>query len=106
MSVILEIKILPNLILMYRYKSFAKYYYYFRNKGFIRLSPFIIVDHHITFIICQIVTATATAIYVYTVSPNKHGNSVTIFNLSTFAQLGCKINLLRGCVPASQAEVD
>ena len=42
----------------------------------------------------------------YTVSPGKHGNSVTIFNLSTYAQLGCKINILRGCVPANQAEVD
>ena len=40
------------------------------------------------------------------VSPNKHGNSVTIFNLPTSAQLGCKINVLRDCVPASQAEVD
>ena len=26
---------------------------------------------------------------LYTVSPNKHGNSVTIFNLSTSVQLGC-----------------
>ena len=33
-------------------------------------------------------------------------NSVTIFNLSTFAQLGCKINVWKGCVPANQAEVD
>ena len=41
-----------------------------------------------------------------TLSPNKHGNSVTVFNLSTSAQLGCKINVLRGCVPANQAEVD
>ena len=40
------------------------------------------------------------------VSPNKHGNSMTIFNLSTSAQLGCKVNVLRGCVPANQAEVD
>ena len=44
--------------------------------------------------------------YLYTVSPNKHGNSVTIFNLSTSVQLGCKINVLRGCVPIRQAEVD
>ena len=43
---------------------------------------------------------------IYTVSPNKHGNSVRIFNLSTSVQLGCKINVWRGCVPASQAEVD
>ena len=42
----------------------------------------------------------------YTVSPGKHGNSVTIFNLSTSVQLGCKINVWRGCVPASQAEVE
>ena len=41
-----------------------------------------------------------------TVSPNKHGNLVTIFKLSTSAQLGCKVNVLKGCVPASQAEVD
>ena len=41
-----------------------------------------------------------------TVSPKKHENSVTIFNLSTSVQLGCKINVWRGCVPASQAEVD
>ena len=40
-----------------------------------------------------------------TVSPNKPGNSVTIFHLSTSAQLCCKINVLRGCVPATQAEV-
>ena len=37
----------------------------------------------------------------YTGCPNKHGNSVTIFNLSASAQLGCKINVLRGCVPLS-----
>ena len=43
---------------------------------------------------------------LYTVSPDKHGNSVTIFNLSTSVQLGCKLNVLRGCVPASQAEVN
>ena len=34
-----------------------------------------------------------------TVSPNKHGNS-------TSAQLDSKINKLRGCVSASQTEVD
>ena len=39
---------------------------------------------------------------VCTVSPNKHGNSVTIFNLSTSAQLGSKINVWTVCVPASQ----
>ena len=39
-------------------------------------------------------------------SPNKHGNSVTIFNLSTSTHQGCKVNVLRGCMPASQAEVD
>ena len=45
---------------------------------------------------------------VYTVSPtpNKHGNSVIIFNLSTSAQQDWKINVLRGCVSASQVEVD
>ena len=47
-----------------------------------------------------------TLIIRYTLSPNKHENSVTIVNLSTFAQLGCKINVLRGCVPASQVEED
>ena len=41
-----------------------------------------------------------------TVSPNKHGNSVTIYNLSTSAQIDCKINVWSGCVSASQAEVD
>ena len=41
-----------------------------------------------------------------TVSPNKHGNSVTIFNVSTSAQLSSKLNVLRGCVPTNQAEVD
>ena len=41
-----------------------------------------------------------------TVSPNKHGNSVTIIKLPTSAQLGCKINVLRGCLPANYAEVD
>ena len=40
------------------------------------------------------------------VSTTKHWNSVTIFKLSNSVQLGCKINLLIGCVPASQAEVD
>ena len=40
-------------------------------------------------------------VQVRTVSPNKNGNLVTIFNLSTSAQLGCRINVLRGCVPAS-----
>ena len=44
--------------------------------------------------------------YLPTVSHKKHENSATIFNLSTSAQLGWKINVLRGCVPASQAEVD
>ena len=38
--------------------------------------------------------------------PNKHGNSVTIFKLYTSAQLDCKINVLRGFVPTSQAKVD
>ena len=33
-------------------------------------------------------------------------NSVTMFNLSTSVQLGCKINVLRGFVQASQTEVD
>ena len=42
----------------------------------------------------------------YSVSPNKHGNSVTIFPLSTSAQLGCKVNVWRGCVPVSQVEAD
>ena len=42
----------------------------------------------------------------HTVSPNKHVNLVKIFNLSTSAQLDSKVNVLRGCVPASQAEVD
>ena len=31
-------------------------------------------------------------INVATVSPNKHGNSATMFNLSTSAQLGCLVN--------------
>ena len=47
-----------------------------------------------------------TFIVLNTVSPNKHGNSVTIFILSTSAQLGCKIKVWRGCVPANQAQVD
>ena len=38
--------------------------------------------------------------------PSKHGSSVTIFDLSTSAQIGDKINVWRGCVSASQAEVD
>ena len=37
--------------------------------------------------------------YTYTVSTKKHGNFVTISNLSTSAQLGCKMNVWRGCVP-------
>ena len=37
-----------------------------------------------------------------TVSPNKHGNSMTILNLSTSAQLSCKLNVLWGCVPATR----
>ena len=37
-------------------------------------------------------------IVVHTVSPNKLWNSVTIFNVSTSAQLGCKINVWRGGV--------
>ena len=43
---------------------------------------------------------------VATVSPHKHRNSLTIFKMSTSAQLGCKRKVLRGCVSASQAEVD
>ena len=39
-------------------------------------------------------------------SPEKHGNSMTIVNMSTSTQVDCKINVWRGCVPASQAEVD
>ena len=42
----------------------------------------------------------------YTGNPNKHGNSLAIFNLSTFFQLGYTINVLRGCVRANQAEID
>ena len=42
--------------------------------------------------------------FICTVS--KHGNSMTIFNLSISAQLGCKLNVLGGCVPANPAEVD
>ena len=38
--------------------------------------------------------------WLYTVSPNKHGNSVTIFQFSTFARLGRKLNILRGYVHA------
>ena len=37
---------------------------------------------------------------VCTVSPKNHGNSVTILNLSTAAQLGCKTNLRKRCVMA------
>ena len=47
-----------------------------------------------------------TTSMIPTVSPNKHGNSVTNFNLSTFAQLGCYEYVLRDCMPAIQAEVD
>ena len=39
-----------------------------------------------------------------TVSPKKHGNSVTIFTLSTSAHLGSKIYV--GCVPASGGKVN
>ena len=49
---------------------------------------------------------TVGCITYYTVSSNIHGNSVTKFNLSTSTQLGCKINVSRGCLTASLAEVD
>ena len=45
-------------------------------------------------------------IQVQTVSPQKHGNSVTISNWSSSAQLGSKINVWRACGPASKGKVD
>ena len=41
----------------------------------------------------------------HTVSPKKHGDSVTIFTLSISAQLDCKINGEVAC-PASPNKVD
>ena len=40
------------------------------------------------------------------VGSNKHGTSVTIFTLSTPAQLGCKVNVWRGCLSDSSGKVD
>ena len=45
---------------------------------------------------CTVLNKTSGNRYAqYTVSPNKHGNSVTTFNLFTSAQLDCKINIFR-----------
>ena len=47
-----------------------------------------------TYIYNVVISVKSVCKGVYTVSPNKHGNSVTIFNLSTSVQLGYTINVL------------